>query len=130
MGPPLVRPRTPVTAHGRGLPQGRRAAALDGARREIDQGIAPSGAASARAYRALREECGRDRALFAAPLARVRRTCRFDELNELIRQHNEWYPIERDLPMDPRTGDYVISGRSYRRPVLGPEWVLEQFPAA
>ena len=31
--------------------------------------------------------------------------------------------------MDPRTGDYVlIRGRSYRRPVLGPEWVLEQFP--
>ncbi|MEY2534992.1 MAG: hypothetical protein QOF29_2902, partial [bacterium] len=26
--------------------------------------------------------------------------------------------------------DYVpVGGRSYRRPVLGPEWVLEQFPA-
>ena len=32
--------------------------------------------------------------------------------------------------MNPRTGDYVlIHGRSYRRPELGPEWVLEQFPA-
>ena len=55
---------------------------------------------------------------------------RFDELNELITQHNEWYPVERDLPMNPRTGDYVlVSGRTYRRPVLGPEWVLEHFPA-
>ena len=33
--------------------------------------------------------------------------------------------------MNPRTGDYVqIHGRSYRRPELGPEWVLEQFPLA
>jgi hypothetical protein len=56
---------------------------------------------------------------------------RFDDLNDLIRQHNDWYPIERDLPMNPRTGDYVlIHGRSYRRPELGPAWVLEQFPAA
>ena len=56
--------------------------------------------------------------------------CRFEELNELITQHNEWYPIERDLPMDLRTRDYVlINGRSYRRPLLSPQWVLEQFPA-
>jgi hypothetical protein len=32
--------------------------------------------------------------------------------------------------MDPRTRDYVkVNGRSYRRPELGPAWVLEQFPA-
>ncbi len=38
--------------------------------------------------------------------------------------------MERQLPMDPRTRDYVrLGGRSYRRPVLGPEWVLEHFPA-
>ena len=52
-------------------------------------------------------------------------------LNELIGQHNDWYPVERDLPMDPRTRDYVpIHGRSYRRPALGPAWVLEHFPAS
>ena len=63
------------------------------------------------------------------PLARVAHAPAFDDLNELIRQHNEWYPIERDLPMDLRTRDYVqVNGRSYRRPELGPEWVLEQFP--
>jgi len=53
----------------------------------------------------------------------------FDRVNELIRDHNEWYPVERNLPLDPRTRDYVkIRGRSYRRTELGPEWVLEQFP--
>ena len=53
----------------------------------------------------------------------------FDSVNELIRKHNEWYPVERNLPLDPRTRDYVkIRGRSYRRTELGPEWVLEHFP--
>jgi hypothetical protein len=55
----------------------------------------------------------------------------FEELNTLIRQHNEWYPIERDLPMDPRTGEYrKILGRSHHRRELDAAWVLEQFPAA
>lgn len=56
-------------------------------------------------------------------------TWRFDEVNELIRQHNEWYPVERQLPMDPRTGDYVlIAGRSYRREELDADWALREFP--
>ena len=55
----------------------------------------------------------------------------FREVNQLIHEHNEWYPVERDLPMDLRTRDYVlINGRSYRRGELGPDWVLEHFPAA
>jgi hypothetical protein len=54
----------------------------------------------------------------------------FEAVNELIRQHNEWYPVERDLPMSPRTKDYVlINGHSYRREELGPAWILERFPA-
>jgi hypothetical protein len=47
----------------------------------------------------------------------------FREVNELIADHNAWYPMERDLPMDPRTGDYVlVSGRPYTREPLGPDW--------
>jgi hypothetical protein len=54
----------------------------------------------------------------------------FDEVNRLIHEHNEWYPVERDLPMNPRTKDYVlVNGHSYRREVLGPAWILERFPA-
>jgi hypothetical protein len=97
---------------------------------EIDDSIAAQKRRLARSYRVIREECGDDSALFAARWHEFVGRCRFDELNELISQHNEWYPIERDLPMDLRTRDYVlINGRSYRRPLLSAEWVLEQFPA-
>ena len=97
---------------------------------DIDAGIARERHRLEDAYRALRAECDGDAALFAARWRELARTWRFDDLNELIAQHNDWYPIERDLPLNPRTGDYVrVGGRSYRRPVLGPEWVLEHFPA-
>ena len=97
---------------------------------DIDEGIAAERQRLARAYRALQEECGDDSAVFARRWRAVARTWPFEALNELIEQHNEWYPVERQLPMDPRTRDYVrLGGRSYRRPVLGPDWVLEHFPA-
>lgn len=97
---------------------------------EIDAGIARERRRLARTYRALRGECGDDRRLFEACWRAVAQQWPFDELNELIRQHNEWFPIERNLPVNPRTGEYVrVGGRSYKRPVLGPGWVLEQFPA-
>jgi hypothetical protein len=96
---------------------------------EIDHSIASQRNRIARAYRHLQDECGDDPAEFARRWRERAATWRFDELNELIEQHNEWYPIERELPMDPRTRDYVkLGGRSYRRPILGPAWVLEQFP--
>ncbi|MDQ3850392.1 MAG: hypothetical protein M3296_07245 [Actinomycetota bacterium] len=96
---------------------------------EIDAGIARERGRLGRAYRALQEECGADLELFAQRWRARARTWSFGELNDLIDQHNDWYPIERDLPLNPRTGEYVrVGGRSYRRPVLGPAWVLEQFP--
>ena len=97
---------------------------------DVDAGIARERRRLGEVYRALQEECAGDPELFARRWRDVARTWPFGELNELIAQHNEWYPIERDLPLNPRTGDYVrVGGRSYRRPVLGPAWVLEQFPA-
>jgi len=96
---------------------------------QIDRGIANERHRLARAYRALAER-ERDAQAFAAAWLEIARGWRFGELNELIRQHNEWFPIERRLPVDLRTRDYVlIHGRSYRRPVLDTEWILEQFPA-
>jgi hypothetical protein len=97
---------------------------------EIDHGIAHEKRRLSRAHRALAAECGRDLEQFARRWRARAEAWRFDHLNTLIEQHNEWFPAERGLPMDPRTGDYVlIRGRSYRRPLLGPEWVLEHFPA-
>jgi hypothetical protein len=85
----------------------------------------------ARAYHRLQARFGDDRDAFAREWRARAERCSFDEINRLISDHNEWYPMEAGLPLNPRTGDYVpIRGRSYRREPLGPEWVLEQFPAA
>jgi hypothetical protein len=98
---------------------------------DIDGAVARERRLLERAYADLRAAWVRDGADFAQRWRALAREWPFpEELNELIDQHNEWYPIERDLPLNPRTGDYVrVGGRSYRRPRLGPAWVLEQFPA-
>jgi hypothetical protein len=97
---------------------------------EIDRGIANHRRRLERAHRVLRERCGEDREAFARRWRQTAATWDFAELNVLIRQHNEWYPIERQLPVDIRTRDYVlVHGRSFRRPVLDERWILEQFPA-
>jgi hypothetical protein len=56
-----------------------------------------SGAASQEASEAAR--------LFLAELGR---------LNDLIDRHNRYYPTERDLPSDPRTGAVLDRGRPWR----------------
>ena len=98
--------------------------------RDIEDGMRVHRRRLRTAYERLREECGDDTERFAE-LWRATAACwRFDEINELIREHNEWYPVESGLPLDPRTRDYVrMRGRSYRRAELGPDWVLDTFPA-
>ena len=82
-----------------------------------------------RAYRVLERACGGDAEAFARRWLERAHGWRFDRVNQLIREHNLWYPVETGLPMDPRTGDYVRRrGRSYRRAEVGPGWVLERFP--
>ena len=97
--------------------------------REIEDGMRMHERRLRARHERLAEECGGDRERFGERWRRVAHRWRFDELNELIREHNEWYPIEAALPLDPRTRDYVrIRGRSYRRSELGPRWVLDKFP--
>jgi hypothetical protein len=96
---------------------------------EIESGTKRERRRLEEAYENLQAECGRDRARFARRWRAIAEAWSFEELNDLIRTHNEWYPVERDLPMDLRTRDYVlINGRSYRRRELDAAWILEQFP--
>jgi hypothetical protein len=99
--------------------------------REIEQETAEQRYRLSRSYRALKVECEGDPALFARLWRARAEQWRFDKLNNLIGEHNDWYPIEASLPMDPRTRDYVrIRGRSYRREPFDAAWILREFPAA
>ena len=96
---------------------------------EIDRGEAQHARKLEAAYAALREELAGDPEGFARRWRETARRWSFDAHNVVVGQHNEWYPIERQLPVNPRTGEYVaIHGRSYRRRELDAGWVLERFP--
>lgn len=74
--------------------------------------------------------CGGDEARFASEWRRLAERWNFTAVNLLIDKHNRYFPAESRLPMDPRTGDFIlVGGRPYRREPLGPEWILERFPA-
>jgi hypothetical protein len=78
----------------------------------------------------LREQHAGDPDAFAREWRALVAARSFDDVNDLVRDHNEWYPVERQLPMDPRTGEYVlIAGRPYTRDELTAEWALSEFPA-
>jgi hypothetical protein len=97
---------------------------------EIDNAVQRERRELAADYRELRARWGHDPAEFARRWRAHAHARDYAELNELIRQHNEWYPVERNLAVNPRTGEYVaVHGRSHVRPPLGPAWVLERFPA-
>jgi hypothetical protein len=68
---------------------------------------------------------------FARQWHAVSRRWNFGDVNELIDRHNRFYPTEARLPMDPRTGDFVlVGGRPFRRRLLDAGWILERLPAA
>lgn len=104
--------------------------------REIDQALRRERGLLEAERRALRARFARDRdpgafarawRAFAAERGRSRE---YRELNEQIRAHNEWYPVERNLPVNPRTGEWVtVGGRSFLRPLVGAEWILRELPA-
>jgi Ni/Co efflux regulator RcnB len=84
-----------------------------------------------RAYEWTREQHPNDPEEFRRHWTEIAETWRFDEVNELIDEHNRWYPAERRLPLNPRTGDYVtIGNRDWRRYPLNAAWILRQFRAS
>jgi hypothetical protein len=99
--------------------------------REIHDELASHRIRLERVYHELRDACAGDDDSFARRWRETARGWNFDYVNGLIGQHNDYYPIEANLPANPRTGDYVtVTGRPYTRDPLGPEWILERFPAA
>ena len=54
---------------------------------------------------------------------------RFDEVNDLIDRHNRYFPTEARLPMDPRTGDFVLIKVGATARAVDASWILERFPA-
>lgn len=37
----------------------------------------------------------------------------YRRVNELVQQHNRWYPIEANLRIDPKSGGYLVYGRPW-----------------
>jgi hypothetical protein len=67
---------------------------------------------------------------FARSWRETAQTWSFARVNELIERHNRNFPVESQLPMDPRTRDFVkLNGRSYEREPLDEQWILCRFPA-
>ena len=99
--------------------------------RDIDAGLRRHALRLGRHYAQLQEECAGDPEAFERRWRELARRWSFDEVNALIEQHNEYYPIERNLPVSTRTGEYLtVSGRPYTREPAGPEWILARFPAS
>jgi hypothetical protein len=74
-------------------------------------------------------ECGGNAERFAQEWRALAKRWDFGDVNDLIERHNRHYPAESRLPMNPRTGDFVlINGRPYTREPIGAEWILERFP--
>jgi hypothetical protein len=99
--------------------------------REIDRAIAEHERLLAEAWEEHRDAFGDRPEELARRWLGLARVWRFDEANALIDRHNRNYPAEARLPMDPRTGDFVlVNGRPYRREPLDARWILERFPVA
>jgi len=98
--------------------------------KEIDEGVKATREALAASRAELRERHPGDPEAFESAWEELLAGWRWDpELNELIEQHNDWFPVERQLPLDIRTRDYrLINGRSYRRPRVDTHWARVQFP--
>ena len=98
--------------------------------RDIDAELSLHSYRLQRAYQALQRACRGDAEAFAERWRERAHTWPLDRVNQMIREHNQWYPIETGLPMDPRTGDFVlVNGRPYRREPLDAGWILARFPA-
>jgi hypothetical protein len=134
-GSPLVGGPLPRRLRNFSLSADRYAVALAGPPayacrlREIEDETAAHEQALRAAWEKLTRRHADDPRRFAARWRRLAERWSFHAVNELIERHNAYYPAEARLPMDPRTGDFVlVGGMPYRRRRLDAAWVLERFP--
>ena len=81
------------------------------------------------AWDELRAEYPDDDVAFARAWRELAESWRFQDVNDLIDRHNRHFPTEARLPMNPRTGDFVlVNGRPYTREPLDAAWILARFP--
>jgi hypothetical protein len=82
------------------------------------------------AWRELAAACSDEPETFARRWRAAAARWSFGAVDDLIERHNRWYPAEARLPMDPRSGDFVlVGGKPYRLEMPGVDWILERFPA-
>ena len=83
------------------------------------------------AWRALAAECAGRPEEFERQWRERAAKWDFWWVNRLIDRHNRYFPMESNLPMDPRTGDFVlVGGQPYRKRPLDARWILDRFPPA
>jgi len=73
------------------------------------------------AWHALAEQDGMTATAFALAWRETAESWDFRRLNQLVERHNEYYPIEARVPMDPCTGDYA---KPWRRRPYDAAWIL------
>jgi hypothetical protein len=56
---------------------------------------------------------GCSEAEIAAALEKKAASFDYVKQNALVTTHNRWYPVEANLRIDPRTGGYLVYGRSW-----------------
>ena len=97
--------------------------------REIDRALDEHERRLEEAWRELAEACAGRPAEFTRRWRSEAARWSFHDVNALIARHNRNYPAEARLPMDPRTGDFVLVNRKpYRLEPLDGRWILERFP--
>lgn len=97
--------------------------------RAIEEEVATHERELAAAWRALAEASAGDAPDFARRWRDRAVAWDFWWVNRLIDRHNRYFPMEANLPMDPRTGDFVlVRGEPYRKAPLDAAWILDRFP--
>ena len=80
-------------------------------------------------YSELLENFGKEPIEFARKWKEVINSLELDTINRLIEKHNEYYPIEANLPMDMETSRYMLGSAPWKsKQKLSKERLFVRFP--